>query len=76
VERKNPSMCATVNWEVCKSAIALYGLYVNVIKRSCNQSPNNPVIQTRICLISHVYHPACDSIFTATLNCVIVLFHS
>jgi hypothetical protein len=27
VETENPSACATVNWNVCKSAIALYGLY-------------------------------------------------
>jgi hypothetical protein len=27
VETKNPSACATVNWNVCKSVIALYGLY-------------------------------------------------
>jgi hypothetical protein len=27
VETENPSACATVNWKVCKSAIALYGLY-------------------------------------------------
>jgi hypothetical protein len=25
VETENPSACATVNWNVCKSAIALYG---------------------------------------------------
>jgi hypothetical protein len=25
VEAENPSACATVNWNVCKSAIALYG---------------------------------------------------
>jgi hypothetical protein len=27
VETENSSACATVNWNVCKSAIALYGLY-------------------------------------------------
>jgi hypothetical protein len=27
VETENLSACATVNWNVCKSAIALYGLY-------------------------------------------------
>jgi hypothetical protein len=26
VETENPSACATVNWSVCKSAIALYCL--------------------------------------------------
>jgi hypothetical protein len=27
VETENPSACATVNWKVCNSVIALYGLY-------------------------------------------------
>jgi hypothetical protein len=27
VQTENPGACATVNWNVCKSAIALYGLY-------------------------------------------------
>jgi hypothetical protein len=27
VGTENPSACATVNWNVCKSATALYGLY-------------------------------------------------
>jgi hypothetical protein len=27
VETENPSACATVNLNVCKSAIVLYGLY-------------------------------------------------
>jgi hypothetical protein len=27
VETENRSACATVNWNVCKSAIELYGLY-------------------------------------------------
>jgi hypothetical protein len=35
VETENPSACATVNWKVCKSAIALYHLYLNVIKGEC-----------------------------------------
>jgi hypothetical protein len=33
-------MFVTVNYNVCKSAIALYYLYLNVIKRKCNQSAN------------------------------------
>jgi hypothetical protein len=37
VETENPSACVTVNWKVCKSAIALY---LNVIKRDCDQSAN------------------------------------
>jgi hypothetical protein len=37
VKTDNPNACATVNWKVCKSAIALY---VIVVKRTCNQSAN------------------------------------
>jgi hypothetical protein len=37
VEIENPSACATVNWKVCKSAIALY---LSVIKRTCKQGAN------------------------------------
>jgi hypothetical protein len=37
VETEYPSACATVNWEVCKSAIALY---LSVIKRTYNVGAN------------------------------------
>jgi hypothetical protein len=37
VETENPSACVTVDWKVCKSAIALY---LSVIKRTCNQGAN------------------------------------
>jgi hypothetical protein len=37
VKTNNPSVCATVNWKVRKSEIALY---LNVIKRTCNQGAN------------------------------------
>jgi hypothetical protein len=37
VETENPSMCAMVNFKVCKSVIALY---LSVIKRNCNQGAN------------------------------------
>jgi hypothetical protein len=37
MKTENPSACATVNWEMCKSAIALYLI---VIKRTCNQGAN------------------------------------
>jgi hypothetical protein len=40
VKTGNPSACVTVNWKVCKSGIALYCLYLNVIKRDCNQNSN------------------------------------
>jgi hypothetical protein len=35
VETENPSACATVNWNVCKSAIELYYLYLSAINREC-----------------------------------------
>jgi hypothetical protein len=37
METENPSACATVKRKVCKSAIELY---LNVIKRDCNQGAN------------------------------------
>jgi hypothetical protein len=37
VKTENPSACATVNWKVCKSAIALY---LSVIKKTYNQGAN------------------------------------
>jgi hypothetical protein len=35
VETDNPSVCATVCWKVCPSAIALYCMCVRVIKCAC-----------------------------------------
>jgi hypothetical protein len=46
VKMENPSMRATVNSKVCKSATVLY---LSVIKRTCNQGANKS--------IRHVYHP-------------------
>jgi hypothetical protein len=40
VKTGDPSACAAVNWNVCKSAIALYCPYLSVIKRGCNQGAN------------------------------------
>jgi hypothetical protein len=37
VDAKNSNACATVNWKVCKSAIALY---LSVIKKTCNGIAN------------------------------------
>jgi hypothetical protein len=37
VKTGNPSACATVNWKLCRSAIALY---LCVSKRTCNQGAN------------------------------------
>jgi hypothetical protein len=55
VKTENPSACATVKWKVCKSAIALYCLYLSAIKRDFNQSANksnhpsqNPSFSSRI----------------------------
>jgi hypothetical protein len=45
VKTENPSACATLNWKVCKSAIALY---LSVIKRTCNQGANKS---------NHKYNP-------------------
>jgi hypothetical protein len=48
VETANLSACTTVNWNVCKSAIALYCLYLSVIKRECvTEVLINPIIPTR-----------------------------
>jgi hypothetical protein len=59
VETGNPSSCATVDWKVCKSAIALYGLYLNVIVSECiTKMLINPIIQTRTHHFHRVYHPA------------------
>jgi hypothetical protein len=37
VENENPSACATVDWKVSKSAIAVY---LSVIERTCNKDAN------------------------------------
>jgi hypothetical protein len=37
VKTGNPSACATMNWKVCKSAIALY---LSVINKTCKQGAN------------------------------------
>jgi hypothetical protein len=57
VETEKTSACVVVHCKLCKSEIAVYGLYLNVIKGECaTQLLKNPIIQTRICLISGVYH--------------------
>jgi hypothetical protein len=44
----NPSACATVSWKVCISAIALYCLYLSVIKKEyVTEVLINPIIRTR-----------------------------
>jgi hypothetical protein len=48
VETENPSACATVNWNLCKSAIALHCLYLSVTRRECvTKLLINPIIRTR-----------------------------
>jgi hypothetical protein len=48
VKTENPSVCATVNWKLCKPEIALYCLYLSVIKRECvTKVLINPIIRTR-----------------------------
>jgi hypothetical protein len=48
VETDNPNACTTVNWSVCKSAIALYCLHLSVIKRECvTEVLINPTVRTR-----------------------------
>jgi hypothetical protein len=70
VERENPSACATVNCRsVCKSGRALYCLCVNVIKSECvTQLLINPMIITRSCLISGVYHHTRHNIYYISAN--------
>jgi hypothetical protein len=40
VRTGNSDACASLKWEVCKSAIALYCLECSVIKRDCSQNAN------------------------------------
>jgi hypothetical protein len=63
-------MCVlTVNSEVCKSAIALYGLYVSVIKSECvTQVLINPNIRTRTRHFRHAFHPTRDNIYRGDGN--------
>jgi hypothetical protein len=63
VKTGNPSACAVVNWIVYKSAIALYFLYSNVIKRDCNEGATNPIIRTRTSHSRRANHPIRDNIF-------------
>jgi hypothetical protein len=64
VKAGNPSACAEVNWKLCKSAIALYCLYLSVIKRECvTEVLINPIIRTRTRHFRHAYHPTRDNIY-------------
>jgi hypothetical protein len=54
METENPSACATVDCKLCKSAIALYCLYLREIV--------NPIIRTRSCYFRHAYPPTSENI--------------
>jgi hypothetical protein len=59
VEKKNPSARAMVCCKVYRSAIALYDLYLSVIKSECvTKVLIISIIRTRIRLISGVYQQA------------------
>jgi hypothetical protein len=55
VETGNPNACATMYCKVCKSATALYGLYLSVIKSECvTKLLINPIIRFVECIALHV----------------------
>jgi hypothetical protein len=67
LETENPSACAAMNWNVCKSTIALYCPYLSVIKRECvTYVLINPIIRTRTRHFCHVYHPTHDNMYFLT----------
>jgi hypothetical protein len=56
VERKNPSACATVNFNCCKTRDnTVMPVCKRNYERMCNQLLINPIIRTRTHLISGVY---------------------
>jgi hypothetical protein len=58
VNTKNPSACVKAKWKVCKSAVALYCLYLVAIKRErVIKVLINPIIRTRTRHFCCVYHP-------------------
>jgi hypothetical protein len=61
VETENPSACATVNWKVSKSAIALY---LSMIKELVTKVLINPIIRTRTRYFRQAYTPTRDNIVT------------
>jgi hypothetical protein len=77
VETDNPNACATVNWKVCKSAVALYCLYLSVITKECViEVLINPIIQTRTCRLCHMYHPTIDNMHKFTDSYPFILMNS
>jgi hypothetical protein len=56
VQTENPSVCATVTWNVCKSAIALnYLCNLSAIKRVCNQAANKSNYPNKNPSFRHAY---------------------
>jgi hypothetical protein len=75
VERENPSACATVNWKVCISAIALYCLCVSVTKSEyVTQLLINLIIRTRTRLISGMYHPRSHNMVVSIFVFILKIF--
>jgi hypothetical protein len=60
VKTANPDACATVNWKVCKSAIALY---LSVIKRLVTKVLINPIIRTRNRYFRHAHSRTRDNMY-------------
>jgi hypothetical protein len=66
VKTENPNACATVNWKVCKSAIALCYVYLSITKCECvTQLLIYLIIRIRTRPLSGVYHPTRHSIYSA-----------
>jgi hypothetical protein len=45
LETENPSACATVNWKLCKSGIALHLLYLR--ERFYKEGSINSIVQSK-----------------------------
>jgi hypothetical protein len=70
VETENPNACATVNSKVFKSAIALYCLYLSVIKRECvTEVLINSIIRSRTVHFRRMCHPTHDNIMLVMTSC-------
>jgi hypothetical protein len=57
---------------LCKSSIALYCLYLSVIKRVCvTKALINPIIRTRASYFRYAYHPThdCINVYVCIVQC-------
>jgi hypothetical protein len=71
LEPEYPSACETVNCRCCRQKVALYWLWVNVIKSKCvTQMLMNPINQTRNPLINGVYHPTLHNMLAQNIRLV------